>query len=63
MKTKKKVYLIIDWTNHVEEVFLTKVKAQGWLARFKNDLPKTADYNYQHKYRIVEYRIVEKEII
>ncbi len=50
---KKKVYIILDWHGRVEDVFLTKVSAQGFIARYKNTTPHGVSNKYSTKYRIV----------
>ena len=51
---KKKIYLIINWNNKLEKLFLTKVSAQGWIKSYQNDIPKDSDRKYWSKYKIKE---------
>lgn len=60
---KKKVFLIVDWTNRIEQVFLKRFSAIGWLKNYHNCLPKAAGTAYWHRYKIIQGHIVfSKEV-
>ncbi len=58
---KKKVFLIVNRNNIIEQVFMRRFKAIGWLKNYRNSIPKEVETEYFNNYEIIVGQLVFSE--
>ena len=54
---RKKVFLITDVNDNIEQVFLKGFEAIGWLKNYRHSLPPSIAEAQWHRYKIVPSRL------